>query len=126
MGLGLPGQNRARRWQRWSLPGSGWARWPRRLLPMGFLDLGSGHLHFYPLRISSSDGGWKVTSTLLSHGPGAGSGTWVSALSLHLLPQCDTGPGQPCGCSEVHLGQARAAARGRKQLPRATCSPWTS
>lgn len=62
-----------------------------------FLDSGSGHLHFYPLRISSSDGGWKVTGRLVSHRPGAGSGTWAPALSLqcrdlHLLPQCDTWP----------------------------------
>lgn len=61
-----------------------------------FLGSGSGHLHCCPLRISSSDGGWKVAGTLVR---GAGSGTWAPALALqfrdlHLLPQCDTVPVQ--------------------------------
>lgn len=55
-----------------------------------FLDSGSGHC-ILPSQISSSDGGWKVTGTLVRHRPGAGSGTWAPALSLqsrdlHLLP----------------------------------------
>lgn len=87
-----------------------------------FLDSGSGHLHFNPLRISSSDGGWKVPGTLVRHRPGL-------VLACEPLPShCRVGtctsshsgtpaPGQRGGCSEVHLGQARATAQGRRQPP---------
>lgn len=104
-----------------SAQGRGWARWSHRQLPTEDSWIrGRGACISIPLRICFSDDGQKVAGASVRKRPGG----WLrhlGTLPSHCSPGTYTSsqrvtppPGRLCRCSESHLGQARAAALGRK------------